>query len=414
MTAPSPPPKRKDPQKRTPSPALPPTIRSRAALGLSAAAAQGAFRLQHCAECGTAQHPPRDACCACLSGALVWRDAARGGAVIAQTRIHASPDLYFRERLPWRMGAVKLDAGPVVYAHLHGEVARGDRVRMDLRLDRAGQGVFIALPENGSEFMEDDPTLRAMGAHPRHRRILITDGAAPEAPELARALLAAGAAHVFVGQAEGWRRPHGFDGFDETGVSVLKLDVTDAVSLREAAAEFGGKTDILINTARHLRPGGALSGDPVAARDAMEVNALGLMRLAQAFGPAMAARAADGANSAAAFVSVLSTEALSPDPGYGGFAASQAAARSLLQSIRAELAPSGLRVSAVYAGPLEEDWRQPLPPPKLAPRALARAIVDGLERGLEEVVCGDVARDMFERWRRDPFVLERELHGGVS
>ena len=126
-------------------PLLPPVQRSRAALGLTLAAAEGRFALQGCAECGAVQYPPRDACRACLSTDLTWREVPNGGRVVAQTRIHASPDPYFREHLPWRIGTVALDAGVPVIAHLHAAVSRGDRVRMALRLDRAGQGVLIAL-----------------------------------------------------------------------------------------------------------------------------------------------------------------------------------------------------------------------------------------------------------------------------
>ena len=46
------PPPRKDLQKRTRMPTLPPATRSRAGLGLTAAAAEWRFALQHCAECG--------------------------------------------------------------------------------------------------------------------------------------------------------------------------------------------------------------------------------------------------------------------------------------------------------------------------------------------------------------------------
>ena len=51
-----------------------PAARSRAALGLAAAAAEGRFRLQVCVECGATQYPPRDVCEHCLSGALNWRE----------------------------------------------------------------------------------------------------------------------------------------------------------------------------------------------------------------------------------------------------------------------------------------------------------------------------------------------------
>ena len=122
------PPKKKNPQLRQMVPTLPPQMRSRAALGLTSAAARGAFSLQHCEACGAVQYPPRDACCSCLSVELAWLDTPRDGVVIAETRIHASPDPYYRERLPWRSGLVQLAAGPTVLCHLHGDVGRGDTI----------------------------------------------------------------------------------------------------------------------------------------------------------------------------------------------------------------------------------------------------------------------------------------------
>lgn len=415
MTTPLAPPPKKNPQVRTQVPTLPPTIRSRAATGLTAMAAEGRFALQHCAECGAVQYPPRDACCKCLSTDLDWRDTDTGAQVLAETRIHASPDVYFRERLPWRMGSVKLAAGPVAICHLHGDVGRGDRVRMALKLDKAGQGVLIALPQERTDAMEDDPVLRSLTAHPKHRRVLISDARSPLAAPLASALLKAGAATIFMGEAESWRRWPGRDALAAMDkVELLPLDVTDATSVAKLAGEIGGKTDILINTACFVRPGGVMMQDTVFAKDEMEVNVMGLMRLAQAFGPAMAGRTADGTNSAVAFVNILSAYALVPDPSYGGFSASQAAARSVSQTLRSEFRASGLRMMNVYTGPTDDEWHQPLPPPKVAPSALARAIVDGLIEGVEDVWCGDVAQDMAERWNRDAKVLEREMTGGST
>ncbi|WP_299881835.1 SDR family NAD(P)-dependent oxidoreductase [uncultured Sulfitobacter sp.] len=413
MTEPLAPPPKKNPQKRTPTPLLPPATRSRAALGLGAMAAQGRFGLQVCAECQAVQYPPRDACVKCLSHDLAWQDVDPSGRLMAETTIRVSPEPYFRERMPWRMGAVKLDAGPMLNCHLHGEVARGDSVRMALKLDRAGQGVLVALPLEGSDVMQDDPVLRAMSCDPKHRRVLISDARSPVALALAEALLAAGAAHVFAGEPEAWRHWPARAAFEAMeDVSLLPLDVTDVSSVQKLSAEIGGKVDILINTARFTRPGGVLGNDTTFARDAMEVNTLGLMRLAQGFGPGMAARVQDGTNAAAAFVNILSVQALVPDAGYGAFGASQAAARSISQSLRAEFRASGLRVMNVYAGPGEDDpWFQPLPPPKVTPKALARSVVQGLVDGLEEVTCGDVARDVYARWQDNALLLERELTG---
>ena len=416
MTTPLTRPSKKDPQKRTLVPVLPPVARSRAALGLGVMAAQGRFGLQVCKDCQAIQYPPRDACLKCLSADLVWQDVASEGTIMAETTIRVSPEPYFRERMPWRMGAVHLAAGPTVNCHLHGDVGRGDAVRMALKLDKAGQGVLIALPLKGSDLMQDDLVLRAMSSDPKHRRVLISDARSPVALALTQALLKAGAAHVFLGEPEAWLawpERAAFEGL--VNVSILPLDVTDASSVTKLAAEIGGKVDILINTASYVRPGGIMGNDTIFATKSFEVNTIGLMRLAQGFAPGMTGRAQDDTNSAVAFVNILSVRALSPDANYGAFGASQAAAHSISQSLRAEFRTSGLRMMNVYIGPIEGDaWFQPLPPPKVTPNAIARTLVSALVDGLEEATCGDIARDVYARWRADALLLEREMTGGGS
>lgn len=411
MTKPIAPPPKKNPQKRTRLPTLPSGLRSRAALGLAAAAAEGRFMLQACEECGVLQYPPRDACSACLSVDLRWRDVDPAGELIAETTVRTSTNVYFRERTPWRIGTVKLDTGPSVMAHVHGDVPRGGRVRIANRLDKSGQGVFFALADEGSVHMEDDPQLRELTANPKFRRVLITDARNENSVALAKAFAEAGASIVFVGEPEGWRPyPHRAVLAAVPNVEIVPLDVTDTRSVAELAGEIGGKTDILVNNARFVRPGGIMDrGDTVFARDEFETNVLGLMRLAQAFGPAMRGRGADGVNSAAAWVNVLSVYAYSNMPAYGVFSASNAAALSLSQCLRAEMAAGGVRVMNLYTGPTEDEWHQPLPPPKVASSALARALIAGLKDGLEEVYVGDVAKDFIERWRQGPKILEREM-----
>lgn len=409
MTKPLSPPPKKNPQARTISPTRPPEARSRAALGLAAAAAEGRFALQVCDACGTVQYPPRDACQSCLSTDLPWQEISADGLLLAETTIRASTHPYFRERLPWRTGSVKLDAGPVVICHLHGDCLPRSRVTLWNLLDRAGQATLIAVPQESPPLMEDDPQMREMTADPKHRRILITDARQPGTPDLVRGLQKAGAAQIVAGESETWRPYPQRDALSDMGVDLQPLDLTDTASVRKLAGEYGGKTDILINTARFIRPGGVLTrGDTSFASQEIDVNYLGLMRLAQAFGPGMCARTADGVNAAVAWVNILSVEALSNAPDYGCFNASNSAALALSQSMRGEFRASGLRVMNVFSGPTEDDWYQPLPPPKVSHGALANSIIDGLKRGLEDVYCGDVAKDLYARFRRDPKVLERE------
>ena len=123
----------------------------------------------------------------------------------------------------------------------------------------------------------------------------------------------------------------------------------------------------------------------------------------------MRARGADGVTSAVAWVNLLSIYALSNFPAHGTFSASKAAAYSLSQCLRAEMRPAGVRVINVFPGPVEDEWYQLLPPPKLSPANLANAVVKALRAGVEDVYPGDVAQEWRERWRDDPKVLEREL-----
>jgi short-subunit dehydrogenase/uncharacterized OB-fold protein len=384
-----------------------PAARSRAAFGLAVGAAEGRFALQVCAECGTVQYPPRDACVRCLSDALPWRDVPAGGTLTAVTTTRISLERHFRMHAPWRTGLVAADCGPKIIAHLHGGCETGARVRLTLRLDQSGRGAVFAMPEQRMPDEEDDPQLREFTADPRHRRVLIADGRAATAPALAKAFLAAGAAHVFLGIAESWK-PHCPISSDPA-IESVPLDLTDGKSAAELAARMGDKVDILVNNAVHIRPGGVVAGpDLVRTRETFETNCLGLMRLASAFGPAMRARTADPERSACAFVSILSAWALAAAPEFGAYAASQSAARALSQVIRAELRPAGIRVVDVLTGPVDDEWHQALRPPKVSPNALAAAIVGGLREGQEEIVVGDLAREIHAKWAADPRLLARE------
>jgi NAD(P)-dependent dehydrogenase (short-subunit alcohol dehydrogenase family)/uncharacterized OB-fold protein len=405
------PPPRKDPQARTRRPLPPPAARSRAALGLVALAAEGRFGLQACRACGHLTYPPRDACDRCLSVDLTWQECDPRGQLLAETRVHVTNVLYFRERMPMRVATVRLDAGPCVLAHVHGECAPLSRVRMALKLDRSGQAVLLALPEEETPTMRDDPLWRELTADPRLRRALVTDARGPVGQHMVRALLAAGARTVFAGIAEPWRP---FDGQAALaalpGVEIVPLDVTDSAGVRELAGQIGGKVDILVNTAEHVRDGGLLSRDGVIeAKDAFDVNCFGMIRLAQAFGPGMRARGADGVSNACAFVNIISVYALANLPPFGSFSASQAALLSLTQCLRAELRPGGVAVMNVLTGPIDDQWRQQVDPPKVAPAALAEAVIHALREGLEDSTVGDVARDVLTRWKQGPKVLEREL-----
>jgi NAD(P)-dependent dehydrogenase (short-subunit alcohol dehydrogenase family)/uncharacterized OB-fold protein len=409
-------PKPKNPILRTRQPTLPPASRSRVALGLTAAATRGRFELQVCLDCSAVQYPPREVCRTCLSHRLVWRQQNGRGELLTETTLRNAQELFFRERLPWRVGIVRLDAGVNVVAYVHAGVGAAPcRVRVEAALDRAGQAVLVALPQRGRPNLSDDPKLRDMICDPRARKVLVTDGKTAVGQAIVRALAAAGADLIWIGEAEPWKKVADLEALRELPqATIVPLDVTDGRSVRELAGEIGAKVDILVNTADHHRTFSIASRRGVeTAQLEMEVNYLGLLRLAQEFAPVLKARAADEPTSAIAWINLLSIFALANYPPHGTYSASKAAAFSLSQALRAELRPAGVRVINLFPGPIDDEWDQLELPPKLSPAAVATALVEALKASVEDVYPGDVAQDWLARHLDNPKALERELGEGT-
>ena len=130
---------------------------------------------------------------ACRTG---WSGGRRTGAASFSPRrpCATAQELYFRERLPWRIGLVRLDAGVNLVAYLHASVGTAPcRVRVETALDRAGQAALIAMPEKGRPDLSEDPKLRELTCDPRGRKILVTDGKTAVGQAIAHALATAGA-----------------------------------------------------------------------------------------------------------------------------------------------------------------------------------------------------------------------------
>ncbi len=409
MTEPLPRPKRKDPLKRTRLGHVPPAPRSRAARAMAVRAGQGLFALQCCNACAEVTYPPRDRCPRCWSP-LAWREQPDGATIIAETTIRTSTDLFFRNHLPWRIGTAQLDAGPTAIVHLHGDVAAGERARLRLMLDRGGNPGLFALPDKDTANMHDDPQLRVFTANPKHRRVLVTDGRTPVGQAVAKALVEAGASIVFIGNADPLMRYPGQAKIEAvTGIETVPLSITDTRSVQEVAKQLGGRTDIVVNTAGLTRSSGvAFGGRLTDLQHGLDVDVAGVMRLAQAFGPAMSGRSDDGTNAAAAFVDVASVYGLTGRAGYAGMAAGAAARLALIAGLRGEMQRSGIRVMSVLSGPVDDEWHQDVPPPKVAPARIGAAVVKALTEGLELICVGDVAKDVFQRWQQDPLLTMRE------
>jgi NAD(P)-dependent dehydrogenase (short-subunit alcohol dehydrogenase family) len=172
-------------------------------------------------------------------------------------------------------------------------------------------------------------------------------------------------------------------------VTPLMLDVTNAAQIR-AAVEKVDALDILINNA-----GISLLND-LSDRAALErllaVNLFGTYDVTQAFLPVLA-------RPRSAIVNILSLASLAAVPFDSLYSISKAAAFSLSQSLRALLAGRGVSVHIVLPGPIDTDMTRELDIPKAFPEPTARTILDGVERGDEEIFPDPMSEAIAEGWR---------------
>ncbi len=223
---------------------------------------------------------------------------------------------------------------------------------------------------------------------------------------LVHASLNAGARRVYAG-ARALESLDDLHGSAKDRVVPLSIDITDSRSLA-AAAERARDVTIVINNAGVLASNGLLTSTTEAISQDFATNTFGLLAASRAFLPALERAAAGGADRAA-LVNVLSVVSLANMPGLGGYSASKAAAYSITQGLRAELAKKLIRVHAVFAGAIDTDMVRTMEMPKTSPEAVAKSIVEHVGRGIEDIAPDPMSRDLFAMWKRDPKELEKAL-----
>lgn len=168
---------------------------------------------------------------------------------------------------------------------------------------------------------------------------------------------------------------------DRPQVVTAVLDVRAPESVT-ALADLAGDAEIVFNNAGVLLPAPLLTGDLSDVTETFDVNVLGLLRVARAFAPILAEH---GGGALVNMHSVLSWLA-----GSGGYGVSKAAAWSLTNSLRLELARQHTHVVGVHAGFIDTDMAAAIDRPKAAPTDIAARILDGLEAGATEVLADEV------------------------
>ena len=148
---------------------------------------------------------------------------------------------------------------------------------------------------------------------------------------------------------------------------AVPLDVTSEQQWRAAVAaviERFGSLTTLVNNAGVLHRASLADETAAGFENSWRVNCLGPFLGIRAVLPYL--READGA----AIVNTCSTGAIRPFPNHAAYGSSKWALRGLTQVAAAELASSGVRVNAVFPGPVETPMLDEATQARLADRSV--------------------------------------------
>lgn len=215
----------------------------------------------------------------------------------------------------------------------------------------------------------------------------------------AREAVARGAAKVYAGV----RNP---DGFDEPGVTPVKLDVTDPISVA-AAARIASDVTLLINNAGIAEITESLFSVTAEeqSRRIFETNYYGIMRTTSAFALSLPD------NSTGGIINVLSDVTWRTVPFLAPYSASKAAAWSYTNNIRAALKQRNIQVLGLHVGVIDTDLTRGFDVPKSEPVDVVRQTYDALEAGESEILADASTRSLKQTLSsKVPAYIDPESH----
>ncbi len=232
------------------------------------------------------------------------------------------------------------------------------------------------------------------GTEPKGARVLITGGGSGIGRLMALEAAGRGASIAV------WDRDKA--GADETvrlvagaggAATATVVDITDRAAVAEAA-EREGAVDVVINNAGVVTGTTLLEASDEAIERTFQVNTLALFWVTRAFLPGMIERGRG------TVVTIASAAGLLGVARQTDYAASKAAAIGFTESLRAELRDAGSDVRTLVFMPYYIDTgmfegvrtRFPLLLPILDPHKAARRVIQGIERGTQQIMTPPMVR----------------------
>ena len=234
------------------------------------------------------------------------------------------------------------------------------------------------------------------------KKILVTGANGGIGTEIVKELLSRNADKVYAGARDESTLKE-LCALDNKRVVPIELDITKEGSVNRAANTCGD-IDILINNAglnNNLWLTSPTGFD--SARQEMEVNYFGTLRMCRSFAPLLAAKDKGTIANVCSIIGMVSM------PVNGTYCASKAAMHSLTQGLRGELAPRGVKLIGIYPGPVETRMTEGVNMPKTSPSDVAKAIVDGIINEETVILPDNMSREIYKNMLDDYTKVEKEM-----
>ncbi len=174
-------------------------------------------------------------------------------------------------------------------------------------------------------------------------------------------------------------------------VTVIHLDLSQPQTIIAAAAT-AQDVDVVVNNAGVLKNASPLEPASIPALESqIEINVMGLLRMAQAFAPVLKARGGG------AFVQLNSVASIRAFPAFATYAASKAAAYSITQALRPDMLEQNTAVLSVHPGPIATDMADEAGLTEMAEptSVVAEGIVSALKQGEFHLFPDTMAKELW-------------------
>ena len=168
---------------------------------------------------------------------------------------------------------------------------------------------------------------------------------------LAEALIAAG--HNVVATARDKRKLDELVAMAPDRVLAVSLEITRQKEIDatvSASLEKFGRIDVLVNNAGYGLVGAIEEVSDAEARHQFDVNVFGLLAMTRAVLPQMRAQGSGH------ILNISSQGGVVATPGIGIYAATKFAVEAISESLAAEVAPHGIKVTSIQPGPFRTQW----------------------------------------------------------